>query len=139
MDYIDVIHPVNELAQAIKQIEELGELTRYKAVLEALDCDDLKRAMDVAEHLDEYLLEPDTLMPEDVARNEIAFSVCNTEAELLLPHVNLTEYGRSLLKHYKSELTPYGLVARRDVAPLQQMETQEQNAGIGMGGMVQIS
>ena len=139
VEYIDGIHPVNELAQAIKQIEELGELTRYKAVLESLDCDDLKRAMDVAEHLDEYLLEPDTLMPEDVARNEIAFSVCNTEAELLLPHVNLTEYGRSLLKHYKSELTPYGLVARRDGAPLQQMETQEQNAGMGMGGMVQIS
>lgn len=121
----DGIHQANRLARLVKELERRNELPKLKAVLIATDCREVSTAIEIAEKLDEYILEPDTRTEEDVARAELRVVVDDRSAEILLPHLDLLNYGRDLIKLHNSEITPYGLVERVDGQPLQINEPRQ--------------
>ena len=71
----DDIHGLNELAKCFKELSTQGELSKFKAVILAADCHDIAAAVQIAENLDDYLLEPDQRTPEEVAIEELRFIV----------------------------------------------------------------
>jgi len=116
---------LSEFADAVKQIDDLGQLTKLKAVICAMDDVEVDTVLEVIQNLDDYIIEGDKHFPEDVAREEIRFSLSEAEANILIKHVDLYAYGKELMEHYNYELTDYGLISRRDG---QQILQPEENA-----------
>jgi len=113
------IAKLNSLAENIRQMDTAGQLTKYKAALHAIGCSDLDTAKQLVNHLDEYILDTNARSIEDVARNELRTILDDNSAEILLPHINLFTYSHELKKLHNSEMTPYGLVERKDGQPIQ--------------------
>ena len=86
----------------------------------------------IAENLDDYLLEPDQRNPEEVAIEELRFIVDEHSRSILQKHVALYNYGQDVMAAHNALLTPYGLVQRRDGEPIHSEETQAENAGMEM-------
>lgn len=116
---VDGMAEINELAQAIQYRKERDELSKLKAVLHAVDCNDTSAAISIAENLDGYLYEPMERTAEDVAKEELRLSVDEKTLSMLQKHVNLYDYGRDLVAANHAAMTPYGLVERRDGQPIQ--------------------
>mgnify|MGYP003299844401 CR=1 FL=1 len=118
----DGIEEINELAKAIQYRAEQSELTKLKAVLRASSCNSIHTATYIAENLDDYFFEPDQRTPEEVAAEELRFTVDERSLSTLKKHVNLFNYGKDLIQESNASLTPYGLVQRRDGQPMQSIE-----------------
>ena len=107
------------------------QIPKLKSLLEVTGISNLADAVRLSEQLDSYVYSPEFSSPTDVARAEIKFSMTEQEAELLIPHVNLHQYGNALLVNHNWNLTEYGMISRQDGQPIQKFEEQNQ----GMGGM----
>ena len=112
--YGDSFEAINDYAQTVKEIQENGELTKFKAVVTAKGCATISEALLIVEQLDQYFFEPKVSTPEDVARDEINATVSVQSIDSLIKHVNLYAYGRELMEEYRSNLTPFGLITPRD-------------------------
>lgn len=119
-----------ELSTHLSELDGQGQLTKYKAILAANNCEDLSRAISLAGTVDEHLFEPKAGSPEDVAREELEVVICEKDAETLMPYIDLQGYGRALLERDHAVITEYGLVARAGGEQVQGMEEQP-----GPGGM----
>ena len=119
-----------ELSTRLSELDGQGQLTKYKAILAANNCEDLSRAISLAGTVDEHLFEPKAGSPEDVAREELEVVICEKDAETLMPYIDLQGYGRALLERDHAVITEYGLVARAGGEQVQGMEEQP-----GPGGM----
>ena len=117
------------LAHRLAELEVDGELPKYKAVLEAIDCDDICWALSLADGLDQYMLDPKERTPEEVARGVINMTVPRHEIETLLPHVNLYQYGQALIQASGGQLTGYGLIERTDGQPIQAIDQEQSQMG----------
>ena len=106
-------------------------IPKLKSILEVIGISSLADAVRLTEQLESYVYSPEFSSPTDVARAEIKFSLIEQEAELLIPHVNLHQYGKALLENHNWTLTDYGMISRQDGQPIQKFEEQNQ----GMGGM----
>ena len=106
-------------------------IPKLKSLLEVTGISSLADAVRLTEQLESYVYSPEFSSPTDVARAEIKFSMTEQEAELLIPHVNLHQYGTALLTNHNWNLTEYGMISRQDGQPIQRFEEQNQ----GMGGM----
>ena len=113
------IYQLNDLAMIIKQQETQDDLAKLKAVLHATDCHDILTAISIAETLDEYLHEPDQRTAEEVALDELRFTLDKRSLSILQKHVDLCAYGSNLIVSNNATLTPYGVVQRKDGFPLQ--------------------
>ena len=80
---------IQELARCLAELDAQGQLPKYKAILAANDCQDLSKMLSLAGAVDEYLFEPQVSGPEDLAKSELNVILCETDAETLLPHINL--------------------------------------------------
>ena len=106
-------------------------IPKLKSLLEVTGISSLAYAVRLTEQLESYVYSPEFSSPTDVARAEIKFSLIEQEADLLIPHVNLHQYGKALLENHNWTLTDYGMISRQDGQPIQKFEEQNQ----GMGGM----
>ena len=86
----------------------------------------------IAENLDDYLLEPDQRTPEEVAIEELRFIVDEHSRSILQKHVVLYNYGQDVMAAHNALLTPYGLVQRRDGGLIHSEEKQTECAGMEM-------
>lgn len=91
-----------------------GELTKYKAVLEVTGCDDMGRALTLADKLDQYTFSPKLLGPEDVAIECLKTMLPNDEVNRLTPYLDIRRYGEAVMEQSGGKLTGYGLVERVD-------------------------
>lgn len=107
------------------------QIPKLKSLLEVTGITNLSEAMRLSEQMDSYVYSPEFSSPTDVAKAEIKFSLIEQEADLLIPHVNLHQYGKALLENHNWTLTDYGMISRQDGQPIQKFEEQNQ----GMGGM----
>ena len=106
-------------------------IPKLKSLLEVTGISSLADAVRLTEQLESYVYSPEFSSPTDVARAEIKFSLIEQEADLLIPHVNLHQYGKALLENHNWTLTDYGMISRQDGQPIQKFEEQNQ----GMGGV----
>nr|WP_326183629.1 hypothetical protein [uncultured Oscillibacter sp.] len=123
---------LNDLARYVQEIDASGQLTKYKAVLSLLECPDISSAITAAEHLDEYILDSQCLSAQDYAEANLLDLLDDSEAELLLPNVNLWSYGKTLMQNENAVLTPYGTLSRQDGQPVQAPVEQPWQGGMEM-------
>lgn len=112
------------LARRLAELELDGDLTRYKAVLEATRCDDVSQALAVADDLDRYSFDPELREPDEVASEHLKGLLPEEDLAALLPNVNLYCYGQELIEQSGGKLTGYGYV-RPSIGPVQDMGPQK--------------
>ena len=104
-------------AQMLDRISD-EQLPKYKALLDAFQCDDLEAAADLYEELDDYTLSRETHSPEEVARNRLAQFMPPDECAILEQSLNLYSYGNDLLDQDAGLMTEYGYFHRSDGEPI---------------------
>ena len=109
----------NALAAAVRDMPSPEkQLPKLKALLEQFEVQDIETAMDLTEHLDDYVLTPEISSPQETAIDQLHFMTDDHSVELLLSHVNLYAYGCDLIKEDNATLSPYGLLHRADYQPM---------------------
>ena len=109
----------NALAAAVRDMPSPEkQLPKLKALLEQFEVQDIETAMDLTEHLDDYVLTPEISSPQETAIDQLHFMTDDHSVELLLSHVNLYAYGCDLIREDNAVLSPYGLLHRADCQPM---------------------
>ena len=128
---------INELAQSLQELKASGQLTKFKAVVGATQCETLDDVFDRIEKLPQYCFETKIRDSDALVRDELEFVLGGKDADLIYKHLNREAYAEDVLKQYGAELTPYGMVNREDFGPLhepipeqQQEQTQEPQMGM---------
>ena len=127
MDAVSSANNVAEVDRFSQWLDNIPQekLAGYKALLAATQCRDLQNAMMLMDALDSYIFTPGFSSPVDVARGELKVTMAESDAEILLPHVNLYTYGEALLQSQHAILTEYGVIERQDGQPMLTRQTQE--------------
>ena len=128
--YLDSIEQLNELAEALRPVVEKGQLSKFKAVLEAARCSDPDQMERIAEHLDEYVFSPNLRSGRDIALSELRCMLDDETLELLLPHLDAEGFGRAIAGNQNSVVTAYGTIERRDGGPIQDLEPPAPEMGV---------
>ena len=128
---------INELAQSLQELKASGQLTKFKAVVSATQCETLDDVFDRIEKLPQYCFETKIRDKDALVRDELEFVLGGKDADLIYKHLNREAYAEDVLKQYGAEITPYGMVNREDFGPLhepiseqQQEQTQEPQMGM---------
>ena len=126
---------INELAQSLQELKASGQLTKFKAVIGATQCETLDDVFDRIEKLPQYCFETKIRDKDALVRDELEFVLGGKDADLIYKHLNREAYAEDVLKQYGAELTPYGMVNRADFGPLnepipEQEETHEPQMGM---------
>ena len=128
---------INELAKSLQELKASGQLTKFKAVVGATQCESLDDVFDRLEKLSQYCFETKIRDKDALVRDELEFVLGGKDADLIYKHLNREAYAEDVLKQYGAEITPYGMVNREDFGPLhepipeqQQEQTQEPQMGM---------
>ena len=128
---------INELAHSIQELKASGQLTKFKAVVSATQCETLDDVFDRIEKLPQYCFETKIRDKDALVRDELDFVLGGKDADLIYKHLNREAYAEDVLKQYGAEITPYGMINRADFGPLhepipeqQQEQTQEPQMGM---------
>ena len=128
---------INELAHSLLELKASGQLTKFKAVVSATQCETLDDVFDRIEKLPQYCFETKIRDKDALVRDELEFVLGGKDADLIYKHLNREAYAEDVLKQYGAEITPYGMVNREDFGPLhkpiseqQQEQTQEPQMGM---------
>lgn len=127
---------INELAHSIQELKASGQLTKFKAVVSATQCESLDDVFDRIEKLPQYCFETKIRDSDALVRDELEFVLGGKDADLIYKHLNREAYAEDVLKQYGAELTPYGMVNREDFGPLNEPipeQKQEQTLEPQMG------
>ena len=117
---------INELAQALQELKASGQLTKFKAVVGATQCETLDDVFDRIEKLPQYCFETKIRDKDALVRDELEFVLGGKDADLIYKHLNCEAYAEDVLKQYGAELTPYGMVNRADFGPLNEPIPEQQ-------------
>ena len=101
---------LDQMAFRLAELEVDGELTKYKAVLAAIGCEDIAQALVLADELAHYSFDPELLEPDEVASGYLKGLLPKKELAALLPNVNLHRYGQMIMEQSGGTLTGYGYV-----------------------------
>ena len=128
---------INELAQSLQELKASGQLTKFKAVIGATQCETLDAVFDRIANLPQYCFEAKIRDKDALVRDELEFVLGGKDADLIYKHLNCEAYAEDVLKQYGAEITPYGLVNRADFGPLnepipEQQQEQAQEPQMGM-------
>ena len=128
---------INELAQSLQELKASGQLTKFKAVVGATQCESLDDVFDRIEKLPQYCFETKIRDKDALVRDELEFVLGGKDADLIYKHLNCEAYAEDVLKQYGAEITPYGMVNRADFGPLnepipEQKQEQAQEPQMGM-------
>lgn len=121
---------MNLLARRLSGMEETGKLPKFKALLDAAGCRELETALLLADSLDRYVFAPELRTPEDVARANLNVVMPDDEVEFMARYLDLSAYGRALVKQGGGTLTGYGLIERVDGQSMQMPEEKQELQGM---------
>ena len=117
---------INELAQSLQELKASGQLTKFKAVVGATQCETLDDVFDRIEKLPQYCFETKIRDKDALVRDELEFVLGGKDADLIYKHLNREAYAEDVLKQYGAEITPYGMVNREDFGPLHEPIPEQQ-------------
>ena len=117
----------NDAAMMLQAIPQ-KRLPLYKALLEAKGVTSLRDALNLYGRMEEYGLDPHIRCVEDAAKWELRFLMDESEAERLIPYVDLRAYGKVVMAEYYMTLTGYGGVAPLADRPAFQEEAEREIA-----------
>ena len=108
------IDKMNLLAERIRELENAGELPKFKAALEISDCSDIDQALDLTRNLDCYDFNPDLSSPEEYARQEFLLRYHIPESDPDLKLLHFSRCDSKWMQEAKAITTPYGIIRRND-------------------------
>ena len=117
---------INELAHSLQELKENGQLTKFKAVVGATQCETLDDVFDRLEKLPQYCFETKIRDKDALVRDELEFVLGGKDADLIYKHLNREAYAEDVLKQYGADITPYGMVNRADFGPLHEPIPEQQ-------------
>lgn len=117
---------LNLVAFQAVELEKQGLFPKYEAMIEATGCVDIEDAIELAGQVDEYFLEPQTLTPADVAREELGAILCDKDAEFITGSLDVEDYGARLMQRDNMRFTSQGLLVRADHEPIPDLGPPEQ-------------
>ena len=117
---------INELARSLQELKASGQLTKFKAVVGATQCESLDDVFDRIEKLPQYCFETKIRDKDALVRDELEFVLGGKDADLIYKHLNREAYAEDVLKQYGAEITPYGMVNRADFGPLHEPIPEQQ-------------
>lgn len=134
---IDLINDAEDFDEVLQLADTLAkmpqkQLTEYKALLAATRCSEFDRAVDLISRMEEYIVTPEYETLADVARDEMRVIMSPDSVEIMLPYLDLEDYGHALVKALNANLTAYGMVERKDRQPVYAPSEQSQQGGPGM-------
>lgn len=121
-DYSTDIGRLNELAHCLREVEQAGELAKFKATLEMEGCTDVGQTIDLARNLDAYEFHP-ALTPEDYGEELIRKHGLDT-SDHAFELFDFGGYGERMMHRDGLALTDYGAIRR--VGPEQELTQAEQ-------------
>ena len=123
---VEDIPRINELAHSLLELKANGQLTKFKAVISATQCESLDDVFDRLEKLPQYCFETKIRDKDALVRDELEFVLGGRDADLIYKHLNSEAYAEDVLKQYGAEITPYGMVNREDFGPLHEPISEQQ-------------
>ena len=94
---------INELAQSLQELKASGQLTKFKAVVSATQCETLDDVFDRIEKLPQYCFETKIRDKDALVRDELEFVLGGKDADLIYKHLNREAYAEDVLKQYGAE------------------------------------
>lgn len=129
---IDNFAVLNELAGQIRELERLGELTTYKAMISVSTAEiTLEDALDLSYQTDGFSLLREVCCPDDYARNKLAKLGIPLGDELCVT-ANLYHYGEKLKERDNAFFTDYGTLVPLDDQTLEQRLEKKEPEQSGM-------
>ena len=126
------ISQVIKWAETLQRLDEEGSRPKYKALLNAENCEYLSKAVSLIDKLDQYTFCPEYGSASEVAEGQLHLILGEREAGMILPHLDLNGYGKDLIQYLGGAVTPYGFLEKRDNAPTISEENQPQRGGMEM-------
>ena len=80
---------INELAQALQELKASGQLTKFKAVVGATQCETLDDVFDRLEKLPQYCFEAKIRDRDALVRDELDFVLGGKDADLILSLIHI--------------------------------------------------
>lgn len=120
------------LAHQLTYLTANRGLPKYKAVLDATGCNEVERALELVDELDQYSLSPDLREMDEVAGARLDQLLPDEVCKALLPHVQLYAFGKELVQVQGSKLTEYGLIERTDGGPIHAVDQEPAKGGMEM-------
>ena len=124
----DSIVLINDTAGLLESLPD-EELDKLKGLSNALGINRLEDVSRLIGRLGDYRLVTQCNSSVEFVRHLLSGPLLPGEIALLLPHVNCDGFTEAILQREGSELTPYGLLERRDgeaVVPRQEQNAQNQ-------------
>ncbi len=78
---------INELAQSLQELKASGQLTKFKAVISATQCETLDDVFDRIEKLPQYCFETKIRDRDALVRDELEFVLGGKDADLIYKHL----------------------------------------------------
>lgn len=114
---------LNHLAERINGLND-EELAKYKAMLEAAQCQDIETAITIYEKMDDFTLDRSCTTATDYA-DKLLDSLDLPMKEQLSRHISKDGYGKALMEHNGVDNTSYGmLIPDNDIRLSEQMQKQ---------------
>lgn len=107
----------NRLAEMLEHLPA-EDISKFKAILEVINCEDLTTTSLIAQDLDNYMLSENIRDPEDLGRWQLTYMLSDEDRDLVLKHLNLYAYGKEVLEQDTALISPYGLIERTDKQPI---------------------
>lgn len=121
---------IRPFAEKLDQLQKQGQLPKYKALLLATGCEDLRDALELAASVKEMVFSPAIDSPQNAALAELQTVFDADNLNILLRHLDLDGYGQELIAADHEVLTPYGLLHRQDGEPVPSRQKEDQEMGM---------
>ena len=86
---------INELAHSLQELKASGQLTKFKAVVSATQCETLDDVFDRLENLPQYCFEAKIRDKDALVRDELEFVLGGKDADLIYKHLNCEAYAEA--------------------------------------------
>lgn len=121
---------IQPFAEELDRLQRQGQLPKYKALLLATDCEDLRDALELVDSVKEMVFSPAIYSPKDVALAELQAILDGDGLKSLLRHIDLDGYGQELVTADHEVLTPYGLICQQNGEPIPSWRRDGQEIGM---------
>lgn len=109
---------LNELAFAVRSIDDSGALPKYKAVISTLEQPELQTVLQLAKELDAFSFYPDMAGPADYADYVLDKRHDVRLGDSWYPYIDRYGYGCSAMEKDHMQRTEYGFIGRTDGGPI---------------------
>jgi len=121
---LDDLEQMNELASCIRNIEESGQLPKYKALILSVENPDPQTVLHLAKEIDAFTFFPDMASPADYADHILEERHDIRPGDSWYPYIDRYGYGCSAMEKDNVKQTVYGFICRTDGGPILSNEDQ---------------